>query len=58
MAVELYEHNKKAYLEAKRQIEEAGVSSVVQATGTGKTYIVMKFIEDYADKYKILYTVD
>lgn len=38
MAVELYEHNKKAYLEAKRQIEEAGVSSVVQATGTGKTY--------------------
>lgn len=39
MAVELYEHNKKAYLEDKRQIEEAGVSSVVQATGTGKIYI-------------------
>lgn len=47
MAVELFEHNAKAYLSAARMMEQTGKAAIVHPTGTGKSFIAFKLIEDH-----------
>ena len=53
MALRLFEHNEKAYHAAIRMMEQYGKAPVVHPTGTGKSYIAFKLIEDNSEKVVI-----
>ena len=53
MALRLFEHNEKAYHAAIRMMEQDGKAPVVHLTGTGKSYIAFKLIEDNSEKVVI-----
>ena len=46
MAIELYKHNKKAYSNVLEHFETTNRTCVVHATGTGKSFISLKWLED------------
>ena len=46
----LFEHNEKAYHAAVRMMEQYGKAAIVHPTGTGKSYIAFKLIEDNPEK--------
>ena len=46
MALCLFEHNERAYHAAVRMMERYGKAAIVHPTGTGKSYIAFKLIED------------
>ena len=46
MALRLFEHNEKAYHTAVQMMEQYGKAAIVHPTGTGKSYIAFKLIED------------
>ena len=47
MAVQLFEHNAKAYQAAVKMMQQYGKAAIVHPTGTGKSYIAFKLIEDH-----------
>jgi len=47
MGIQLYKHNMDAYQAALRVLNEEGKTCVVHPTGTGKSYIAFKLIEDH-----------
>ena len=49
----LFEHNEKAYRAAIRMMEQYGKAAIVHPTGTGKSYIAFKLIEDNPEKVVI-----
>ena len=53
MALRLFEHNEKAYHAAVRMMEQHGKAAIVHPTGTGKSYIAFKLIEDNPEKVVI-----
>ena len=53
MALRLFEHNEKAYRAAVRMMEQYGKAAIVHPTGTGKSYIAFKLIEDNPEKVVI-----
>ena len=53
VALRLFEHNEKAYRAAVRMMEQYGKAAIVHPTGTGKSYIAFKLIEDNPDKVVI-----
>ena len=56
MGVELDErYQVEAYEAIKKGIKEKGSAGIVLPTGTGKTYLALKLIEDNLDKQQILY---
>jgi superfamily II DNA or RNA helicase len=52
--IELLEHNKKTYKRLCDVLEENNKCALVQATGTGKSYIAGKYIEEHANTTLIL----
>lgn len=48
--IELFEHNKTAYEAVCEQLEETGKACVVHPTGTGKSFIAFKWVEDHLYK--------
>ena len=53
VALHLFEHNEKAYHAAVRMMERYGKAAIVHPTGTGKSYIAFKLIEDNPEKVVI-----
>ena len=53
VALRLFEHNEKAYHAAVRMMEQFGKVAIVHPTGTGKSYIAFKLIEDNPEKVVI-----
>ena len=53
MALRLFEHNEKAYHAAVRMMDQYGKAAIVHPTGTGKSYIAFKLIEDNPEKVVI-----
>lgn len=49
MALNLYAHNAKAYAAACEMMDKYGKAAIVHPTGTGKSYIAFKLIEDHPD---------
>ena len=49
MVLHLFEHNARAYQAATAMLEQYGKAAVVHPTGTGKSYIAFKLIEDHPD---------
>ena len=54
MAIELFEHNRKAYESVVAMLAETGKACVIHPTGTGKSFIGFKLCEDNSDK-KVLW---
>ncbi len=50
MKVDLLEHNREAYKKIVKIFESSNKTCVVQPTGSGKTYIILKLIEDYMEQ--------
>ena len=46
VALRLFEHNEKAYKSAVWMMEQYGKAAIVHPTGTGKSFIAFKLIED------------
>ena len=46
MGLQLFEHNQKAYEKVKTMLADFGKAAVIHPTGTGKSYIAFKLIED------------
>ena len=53
VALCLFEHNEKAYHAAVRMMEQYGKAAIVHLTGTGKSYIAFKLIENSPEKVVI-----
>ena len=53
VALCLFEHNEKAYHAAVRMMNQYGKAAIVHPTGTGKSYIAFKLIEDNPEKVVI-----
>ena len=53
VALCLFEHNEKAYHAAVRMMDQYGKAAIVHPTGTGKSYIAFKLIEDNPEKVVI-----
>ena len=53
VALRLFEHNEKAYRAVVRRMEQYGKVAIVHPTGTGKSYIAFKLIEDNPEKVVI-----
>lgn len=47
VALRLFEHNEKAYRAALEMMNQYGKAAVVHPTGTGKSYLAFKLIEDH-----------
>jgi len=47
--LQLFEHNEKAYRAVVRMMDEHGKVAVVHPTGTGKSYIAFRLIEEHPD---------
>ena len=50
MGVELLEHNQRAYDEVKKLYEQGNRAAVIHPTGSGKSFIALKLIEENKDK--------
>ena len=46
--IELYPHNEAAYRAIRKGFEQHHIGAVVQATGTGKSYLLARYIADHA----------
>ena len=51
MGLNLYEHNEKAYKSAVAMMQQYGKAAIVHPTGTGKSHITFKLIEN---RYKAI----
>ena len=49
MVLHLFKHNARAYQAAAAMLEQYGKAAVVHPTGTGKSYIAFRLIEDHPD---------
>ena len=56
MALRLFEHNEKAYHAAVRMMEQYGKAAIVHLTGTGKSYVAFKLIENNPEKVVIWFS--
>ena len=50
MAIQLFNHNKKAYKAAVNMLNERKKAAIIHPTGTGKSFIGFKLCEDNPDK--------
>jgi len=50
MAVQLLEHNKKAYQSAVEMLQKYGSAAIVHPTGTGKSFIAFRYVEQHPDE--------
>lgn len=51
MGIHLFEHNEKAYRAVVSMLEKEGMAAVIHPTGTGKSMIAFKLIEDHPLKH-------
>ena len=54
LKVDLLPHNQKAYENTEKMLENNGRAAIIHPTGTGKSYIALKLVQDNSDK-KIIY---
>ena len=50
MSLDLFTHNRRAYEQAAVVLDLTGKAAIVHPTGTGKSFIAFKLIEDHPDE--------
>ena len=56
MSIDLYQHNKITYDNIEKLFKKANRVGVVQPTGTGKSFLFLKWIEDYPEDNFIIFS--
>lgn len=56
MGIELYEHNKKAYDKTIKMLEDRKKCCVIHPTGTGKSYIALKWLNENKNRKSLIVT--
>lgn len=56
--VDLLKHNQEAYERIKSNFEVGNKTCIVHPTGTGKSYLILKLIEDYKDENKNIIIIE
>ena len=51
MSIHLYKHNEDAYRAVEIMLEEKQMAAVIHPTGTGKSMIAFKLVEQYPHKH-------
>ena len=54
--IELFNHNKETYEKISEHFKTQNKVAVIQPTGTGKSFLILKMIEDYQDENIIILT--
>jgi len=52
--VQLFSHNQQTYENVKKKFQESKTVAVVQATGTGKSYLIAKLLSDFKGVKKLV----
>lgn len=52
--IELFAHNKNTYDKIKKILEKSNQVGVIQATGTGKSYLIAKVLSDFLNSKKLV----
>ena len=47
MSINLFEHNQESYENIKEHFKTNNRTCVIQPTGSGKSFLILKLIEDY-----------
>ena len=53
--IELFPHNEEAYLDLINSLEDSNFSFIERATGTGKSYILIKFMDNVMKGKRVLF---
>ena len=54
MAIKLYWHNEDAYKKLEGSLKTNKKAAIVQPTGTGKSFIILKWLEEHSEEKTIL----
>ena len=54
MAIKLYWHNEDAYTKLEESLKTNKKAAIVQPTGTGKSFIILKWLEEHSEEKTIL----
>lgn len=52
--IELFAHNKRTYKKVRRMMSSTKSIAVVQATGTGKSFLIAKLLQDFAGEKRLV----
>ena len=55
---DLKPHNKETYEKVKSILQTNNKTCVIQPTGSGKSYIILKLIEDYAEQGRDIIVIE
>lgn len=58
MGVDLLKHNQEAYEKVKEILRINNKTCVIQPTGSGKTHLILKLIEDYAEQVRDIIVIE
>lgn len=56
--INLYEHNLETYEKIKNILHSNNKTCVIQPTGTGKSYLILKLIEDYSEQNRDIIVIE
>ena len=56
--INLYEHNKETYEKLKEILKTNNKTCAIQPTGTGKSFLILKLIEDYAEQNRDIIVIE
>lgn len=56
--INLYEHNKETYEILKEILKTNNKTCAIQPTGTGKSFLILKLIEDYAEQNRDIIVIE
>lgn len=56
--VDLLRHNQEAYEKVKEILQTNNKTCIIQPTGSGKSYLILKLIEDYAEQGKDIIVIE
>lgn len=55
MSIHLYKHNEDAYRAVETMLEDKQMAAVIHPTGTGKSMIAFKLVEQHPHKHFLCY---
>ena len=56
--VDLLKHNQEVYEKVKEILQTNNKTCIIQPTGSGKSYLILKLIEDYAEQGKDIIVIE
>ena len=58
MGVDLLKHNQESYEKVKDILQTNNKTCIIQPTGSGKSYLILKLIEDYSEQERDIIVIE